>query len=67
MKQPISTEDNLTKDLLAIINNWLKPFAEGGNARVGDLTEKLTIYIVNRDGKVLEHGIKVGRDQVNGN
>lgn len=66
MKQPILTEDNLTEDLLKIINEWLRPFAEGGNARVGDLMEKLTIYIVNRDHKVLQHGINLGKEQANG-
>lgn len=64
-KQQILTEDNLTEDLLEIIHEWLQPFAEGRNSKVSVLIEKLTIYIVHRDHKVLEHGIKVGKESKN--
>lgn len=55
-----TTDDTLTEDLEAIINenkDWKMDINEE------KLMEKLTIYIVNRDGKILTHGIQVGKNQ----
>ena len=57
-----SGKDNLTEDLQAIITGNA-PDLEDRDANL--LLENLIRYIVNRDHKVLEHGIKVGRQ--NGN
>lgn len=66
MKAQSPAEDNLTVDIKEIIAS------SRVNNRVGihtetKLLEKLIIYIVNRDGKILEHGIKVGKESKNGN
>ncbi len=58
------TRDNPTKDLQKIISD------SRINQRVGvhretKLLEDLVIYIVARDHRVLEHGIKLGKDQSN--
>lgn len=55
-------KDNLEKDLRELIS---KSRINGrvGAHRENDLLENLIIFIVNRDGKVLEHGIKVGKEQ----
>lgn len=55
-------KDDLTKDLRDLIS---KSRINGrvGQHRENQLLENLVIFIVNRDGKVLEHGIKVGKDQ----
>ena len=66
MSEPKTTEtpkDNLEADLRDLIS---KSRINGrvGQQRERELLENLIIFIVNRDGKVLEHGIKVGKDQV---
>ena len=53
-------KDDLAKDLDEIVDNWI----DGGmplDSR--DLMQKLIMYIVARDHKILQHGIKVGKDQ----
>lgn len=66
MNKPETPEkkDNLEKDLRDLI---AKSRINGrvGSHRENELLENLIIFIVNRDGKVLEHGIKVGKDQSN--
>lgn len=54
-------KDNLEQDLRDLIS---KSRINGrvGQHRENDLLQNLIIFIVNRDGKVLEHGIKVGKD-----
>lgn len=55
---PKLPEDNLAGDLLRMIEDaypgvWTKKKA--------DLTELLTMYVVQRDGKVFNHGYELGR------
>jgi hypothetical protein len=62
--EEIQKKDNLIKELQDLISK------SRINGRVGQhreqvLMENLIIFIVNRDHKVLEHGIKVGKDQKN--
>jgi len=69
MKQQTSTEDNLTEDLRAILEddaNLSDHPLEFGCMDTDKLLEQLVIYIVHRDHKILEHGIKVGKDQSSG-
>lgn len=56
----VKKSDNPIHDLQVIINkskDWKFDIDEE------KLMENLTVYIVKRDGEVLEHGIKVGRRQ----
>ena len=65
MKQPILTEDNLTEDLKEILsddNNISSDGLDFGCLDTDKLLEQLVIYIVYRDHKVLQHGIKVGKE-----
>lgn len=48
-------DDRLAHDLLDILSNC------GHLEDSGSLMQKLVLYITERDGKVLQHGIAVGR------
>ena len=79
MSKPETEEtstDDLAKDLREIVNKALHRChtraLRSAEVRLDHVSEArqqlmqdLSIYIVNRDGKVLEHGIKVGKDQIN--
>lgn len=73
MKQPILTEDNLTEDLKTALSKGDSLWAEKLDSGEFDynnstaVLEQLTIFIVNRDHKVLQHGINLGKEQANGN
>ena len=52
--------DKLPEDLTAIMDDCILLTGVVDEKR---LLEKLIIYIVHRDHKVLEHGIKLGKEQ----
>jgi hypothetical protein len=53
---PVPREDNLAADLIAIV----KPLPLTPELQ-NVLLEQLTVYIVERDHKILMHGIDTGR------
>jgi hypothetical protein len=67
-------EDNPAKDLQQIINDCRSPLTPQPIINTENhplsvikedlLMEKLVIYISNRDGKILEHGINVGKESI---
>lgn len=56
-------KDDLEKDLRELIS---KSRVNGrvGAHRENDLLQNLIIFIVDRDGKVLKHGINVGKESI---
>jgi hypothetical protein len=73
MSQQTPTEDSLDAELKAIIDGALHQCStralRSAEVRLdhvsmakSTLREKLTMYIVNRDHKILQHGINLGKE-----
>jgi hypothetical protein len=58
-------KDTLEKDLLAILEPHKDEILSGEYTedKFNELMQKFVIYIVNRDHKILNHGIDLGRKQ----
>lgn len=58
------SQDNVPKDLETLFENSRTPFM---NIDEEKLMQSLVIYIVNRDHKILNHGIELGKKNENSN